>query len=658
MNALRLAGAVAFAAAISLAGCRSKPEPLPAATAAAQAPADTLASAVAVAVEPAPAAPIPEPSVIRPDAAGFWPATESRSPAIRLSLFVGNQDSLRSWKVEIVPAPGSRAPGGPGPAVRAFSGTAEDLPETLAWDGLASDGALAPEGLYSATLSAEYSGGLPAQSLASRSFALSLSPPEPVLIANPPRAKLETGGFSEPIAFELDASAALAPIDTWRLDLIGPDGLLLRYFEGAWPAAGAPAPIAWDGRAGSETGDFAGETADSKPLAQPGARYSAILSLRDAYGHTASAQASVSVEELPFAPERSSVQPWTSGFSPNGDRVMDSMDFNLGFGQRAALRTWRLEISRAGGAPSRSFRGAAPDLPASLSWDGLDSGGAPAPEGRYFATLFIDYGSSFSPAVARSPPFLLDVAAPALTLSSSPELFAPDQSGGEAATLSIVLGAQEEPAGPLARMADWSVEILDPGDRVFARFGGPWPPRAISWDGLGADGTLVESAENYRLVARARDEFGNSSQAAGSVQTDILVIKEGDRYRVDVASIVFRGYTDDYEGLPAPQAAQNRLTLDRLAAKFSRFPGYRIRLVGHAVMINWDDPDLGRGEQERVLIPLSRSRAAAIAKALASRGIEASRMTVEGVGATRPVVPDSDLVNRWKNRRVEFYLEK
>jgi hypothetical protein len=219
-----------------------------------------------------------------------------------------------------------------------------------------------------------------------------------------------------------------------------------------------------------------------------------------------------------------------------------------------------------------------------------------------------------------------------------------------------------EASSSLARVTDWSVEVIDPGERVFQRFGGSWSSpgasEAISWDGVGSDGALVDSAETYRLVARCRDEFGNSAQAEGDFETDILVIKEGDRYRVDVASIVFKGYTDDFNDVPAAQAAQNRLTLDRLASKFAKFPGYRIRLVGHAVMINWDDPNLGKGEQERILVPLSKARAAAIAKALAARGIDAKRMSIEGVGASKQVVPDSDTVNRWKNRRVEFYLEK
>ena len=45
-------------------------------------------------------------------------------------------------------------------------------------------------------------------------------------------------------------------------------------------------------------------------------------------------------------------------------------------------------------------------------------------------------------------------------------------------------------------------------------------------------------------------------------------------------------------------------------------------------------------------------------QALVTRGIESSRMVTTGVGASDQVVPDSDFPNRWKNRRVEFFLQK
>jgi flagellar motor protein MotB len=481
-------------------------------------------------------------------------------------------------------------------------------------------------------------------------------------VIDPQRLEPAGGGVKAPLSFEIDGRSAAARLKSWRLDIVGADGKVFRSYAGEWPASGAPAALTWDG------------TSESGALVQPGRRYAAILSLSDVYGHSASTQGSVAVADLPYAPERSSVQPWTSGFSPNGDKVMDEMGFSLDFGQRASVRSWRLDIVHESKGLVTSFRGSAPDLPSSLAWNGKTFSGeassqalpSTAPEGRYTATLTVDYGSDFCPALARSAPFVLELSPPSLSLSASTKLFSPDAgssggSGGLSGSDSILtLGLAA--SSSLGRIVDWSVEVIDPGEQVFKSFGGPWPSSGslppIEWDGIGTDGSLVESAEYYRLVARCRDEFGNSSEARFGFDTDILLIKDGGRYRVDVASIVFKGNTDDFEHVPPEQAAQNRLTLDRLAAKFAKFPDYRIRLVGHAAMINWDDPNLGRSEQEKVLIPLSRSRAAAIAKALAERGIEASRMSIEGVGASKQVVPDSDAANRWKNRRVEFYLEK
>ena len=57
-------------------------------------------------------------------------------------------------------------------------------------------------------------------------------------------------------------------------------------------------------------------------------------------------------------------------------------------------------------------------------------------------------------------------------------------------------------------------------------------------------------------------------------------------------------------------------------------------------------------------MPLSKERANAVRDALIARGIAAGRMKTEGFGGYRPVVPHSDLQNRWKSRRVEFILER
>jgi outer membrane protein OmpA-like peptidoglycan-associated protein len=41
---------------------------------------------------------------------------------------------------------------------------------------------------------------------------------------------------------------------------------------------------------------------------------------------------------------------------------------------------------------------------------------------------------------------------------------------------------------------------------------------------------------------------------------------------------------------------------------------------------------------------------------LIERGIASDRLSLAALGGTNPIVPFSDLVNRWKDRRVEFIL--
>lgn len=161
------------------------------------------------------------------------------------------------------------------------------------------------------------------------------------------------------------------------------------------------------------------------------------------------------------------------------------------------------------------------------------------------------------------------------------------------------------------------------------------------WDGKSGSGQMVESAEDYDVTATVRDEFGNSAEISSVIPVDILVEK-----------------TADYIDVAADLASQNSGRLDQLAAKLKKFPGYKIRLVGHAVMINWDNAAKGKAEQEMVLIPLSKARAEAVKQAMVERGLDAAIFVAEGVGAADQLVPDSDLANRWRNRRVAFFLEK
>ena len=75
-------------------------------------------------------------------------------------------------------------------------------------------------------------------------------------------------------------------------------------------------------------------------------------------------------------------------------------------------------------------------------------------------------------------------------------------------------------------------------------------------------------------------------------------------------------------------------------------------------MINWADPVKGKKEQETELLPLSKARSDAVKAYLVKLGIADARISTEGIGGARPIVPFSDADNRWKDRRVEFWLDR
>ncbi len=306
-------------------------------------------------------------------------------------------------------------------------------------------------------------------------------------------------------------------------------------------------------------------------------------------------------------------------------------------------------MGRPADPAARTFEGNGTNAPASIVWDAVTDDGTPAPEGTYMATLSVDYGTTFRRATATSAPFVLDRTPPRGSISLSVPLFSPIEG---AKTIALTL----EATSPIASIAGWSLSIFDPGGNVFNHFHGTWPDDRVVWDGKGLRGDLVQSAEDYPVVATIRDQFGNVGQAKATISVDILVEKTAEGYFIPASRIFFKSFTSDYVDVAPALARQNTIRLNALAAKLSKFPGYRIKIVGHAVRIYWWDPALGKTEQQNVLIPLSRARAEAIKRALVDRGIRAADLTTDGVGAADQLVPDNDLTDRWQNRRVALYL--
>ena len=576
-------------------------------------------------------------SAIQVEKSGFSPSGAAGQNSIEISLLFGNGDAVDSWKVEVASS---------GTTQKTWTGKSDYLPASLTWDGKADSGSLAPEGTYTAKLSITYKEKYKPASAESRSFVLDVNPPTGSLTMDPRFFTPTDSGVAAPMTITVNASSPLAKMDSWSLDVLDPAGTLVKNFSGQWPDASA----SWDGS--SVAGGFV----------TPGTTYQAVATVRDEYGNSAKLKADIAVAALPekapvqavTPPPQKPGQPTVTatepGFSPNGDKVADTLTLALGYGSPSAVTTWKVSVSQQGGDVQRTWSGDGSNLPSTIVWDGKSDSGSLAPEGTYTATIAATY-SSAAPGSATSAPFVLDVTPPSGSITLSAPLFSPIESSD---TISLKLDA----TSPTAKIDSWTMDIYDPGGNVFRTFSGKWPASSVTWNGRSAKGELVQSAEDYPVVATVRDQFGNTGTVKSVVPVDILVEKIATGYRILASRIFFKAFTADYRDVAPDLAAQNMKRLDDLAAKLKKFPGYRIRMVGHAVSIYWDSPARHAVEERDVLVPLSKARAEAVKSAMVDRGLDAARFTTDGVGSSDQLVPDSDYKDRWQNRRVALFLEK
>ena len=575
-----------------------------------------------------------EQSMIQADSSGFAPEAQAGHNTIAFNLSFGNSTMIQSWSVQVS---GSNGP------VRTFTGEGKNIPATLTWDGKSDSGSVVSEGTYTASLSVDYGARLAKGSATSGSFVVDVTPPAGNLAVNPSQFTPGAQGMTSPLALTVDASSSVAKISGWTIRIYDSSGTLFQTFNGTWPDN----TVTWDGKGSS--GQYV----------QPSMTYSAVATISDSYGLDGIAKASIPVavaaaqEQLAPAavpPGQDAIQAGLNGFSPMSRNGHKDMPLYLTFATPSSVRMWTLTVASSDKGVQKTFNGDSSSLPASISWDGKDQSGHYAPDGTYTAALSVDYGTGATPTPVTSRPFILDVTPPTGTVALSEKLFSPEETSK---TIELTVDA----SSPVAKIDAWSMNIISPEGTVFRTFTGTWPENHAVWDGKSAAGGFVESAEDYPIRVRVTDEFGNVGVLKGNVPVDILVFNTPEGLRIQSSRIFFKPYTADYRDVPPEIARQNVVRLDALAAKLKKFPADKIKIIGHAVMVYWNNPTLGKVEQKDVLIPLSQARARAIEQALMDRGLRPAMFMTDGVGAADQIVPDSDYKDRWENRRVALFLE-
>jgi outer membrane protein OmpA-like peptidoglycan-associated protein len=502
----------------------------------------------------------------------------------------------------------------------------EESPGEFVFRGI-KEGRTLPEGFYYGTLKVKYVNG-DTQQLVSERISLDLTPPQAVLRI--PSYLFSPDGDSR--KDELVIYQTTSPEMSWKGTVLAGERAIRTW---TWTERALTAT--WDGREDS------GQVAADGP-------YRYRLEGEDLAGNRKTFLTEAFTLDTTPTPVR--LNPAKLVFSPNGDGDDDSLTFNMAPAITTGIEGWRFSVRNEEEKTVFTLTEPSDVVPPALAWDGRNSEGM-VQEGRYQAVLEVLYLKGNLGQAVTEMPFTIDVSPPQITLKASPLPFSPDGDGVDDA-LTITVG-REDPSG----IRRWSARILDPTGVVFHTFDTAASRNGVlNWNGKDRRGELVQSASDYTLEVTAEDNVGNRAVASTVIPIDILVLKDGDRLKISISSIYFKPNTADYLDVDPELRQKNLETLDRLAVILARYGQYKIQLEGHAVRVYWNDPARWQNEERETLMPLSQERAERIQAALTQRGIAGTRMTSTGAGGYRPVVPHGDLVNRWKNRRVEFILVK
>lgn len=110
--------------------------------------------------------------------------------------------------------------------------------------------------------------------------------------------------------------------------------------------------------------------------------------------------------------------------------------------------------------------------------------------------------------------------------------------------------------------------------------------------------------------------------------------------------VIFKGVLQGIEFDLAKDTIRpvSKPVLDDAIEKLKKFPGVRVKIVGHT-------DDIGTPEDNLIL---SQNRAESVKKYLVAGGIDPSRIETDGKGEAEPLVPGTDNASRAKNRRIVF----
>lgn len=517
------------------------------------------------------------------------------------------------------------------------------LPVNFVWDGKDDSKILCSDGMYFAQLSVLAANGSTAAA-SSQNFELDTLAPN--LTAETPWSFFAPSGNGAqkniPVTIKECSAEKL-----WVAEVRDAKDKAVKKFS--WN--GSKESFAWDG------------TDESGNLAANG-KYNIVIFSTDDAGNSFSTE--LKGITLDNRETKAYITAEYEGISPNNDGYLDTQKFEIRTSVADNIKSWNFDVRKEDGTSvyALSDKDSA-NLPAAINWNGAGKDGL-ACEGTFTGTLEVVYNNG-NKVSAVSSPFICTATAPKLTVKTAPEYFSPDNDGVDDDLYIKLAGSTK------AKIKNWSFVIKDPKGKDFWKTSGKSQiTERIIWDGLSnlqkdvnGNAERVQSAMDYPYEFTVTDNLGMTSTVKGVIPVDVLVIRDGNLLKMAVPSIIFESDAANFQTanakLDADKVSNNIKVLNRIADILKKFKDYKVTIVGHANKIT-DNPEEetvdNLAQWGRASMPLSKERADAIKVYLTKRGVNAAALSTEGMGGTKPVVNPKDKDNNWKNRRVEFILQK
>lgn len=517
------------------------------------------------------------------------------------------------------------------------------LPVNFVWDGKDDSKILCSDGMYFAQLSVLAANGSTA-SASTQNFELDTLAPN--LTAETPWSFFAPSGNGAqkniPVTIKECSAEKL-----WVAEVRDAKDKAVKKFS--WN--GSKESFAWDG------------TDESGNLAANG-KYNIVIFSTDDAGNSFSTE--LKGITLDNRETKAYITAEYEGISPNNDGYLDTQKFEIHTSVADNIKSWNFDVRKEDGTSvyALSDKDSA-NLPAAINWNGAGKDGL-ACEGTFTGTLEVVYNNG-NKVSAVSSPFICTATAPKLTVKTAPEYFSPDNDGVDDDLYIKLAGSTK------AKIKNWSFVIKDPKAKDFWKTSGKSQiTERIIWDGLSnlqkdvnGNAERVQSAMDYPYEFTVTDNLGMTSTVKGVIPVDVLVIRDGNLLKMAVPSIIFESDAANFQTanakLDADKVSNNIKVLNRIADILKKFKDYKVTIVGHANKIT-DNPEEetvdNLAQWGRASMPLSKERADAIKVYLTKRGVNAAALSTEGMGGTKPVVNPKDKDNNWKNRRVEFILQK